>query len=389
MTLPGYELDPTPIVFEIGLGETTVTEVSFVNEFTPGSVGLTKVNKEGATLEGAVFSLFDAEDNELETGLTTDEEGRLVVEELTLGTYYFVETEAPEGYELDNTPLEFEIVFNQEVQLEVIKENSASPGAVELTKVDEKGETLEGAVFTLYDSEDNELQTGLTTDEEGKLVVNDLSPGSYYFVETEAPFGYELDETQLAFEIEFNQQEVVMVEAVNQLILGNVTIIKVDSESDATLQGAEFEIRNDEDQVVETVTTNNLGLVDVQGLTPGDYQLIETKAPDGYQKLEDEIRFTVQVGAEEILELVVQNTKEPTEELTPPPPSETPDPPTTPEPPHEPSETAPTDDKSEDLPKTLPQTGEEWFRYLLIAGSLFIICGSLLLVFNRRKVISA
>ncbi|TSB48561.1 SpaA isopeptide-forming pilin-related protein [Alkalicoccobacillus porphyridii] len=387
-TLPGYELDPTPISFEIGLGQTTITEVSFINEFTLGSVALTKVDEEGDTLEGAVFTLYDAEDNELQTGLTTDEEGRLVVEELAIGNYYFEETEAPVGYELDNTPLEFEIVFNQETQLEVIKENSAIPGAVELTKVDEEGENLEGAVFTLYDSEDNELQTGLTTNEEGKLVVNDLAPGSYYFVETEAPFGYQIDETPRLFEVEFNQQEVVMIEVVNELILGHVTIIKVDSETDVTLQGAEFEIRDGQDQVVETVTTNDLGLVDVQDLTPGDYQLIETKAPEGYQQLVEAIAFTVQVGMEETLELFVQNTKLPPGESTPPPPTETPDPPTTPEPP-EPSDTPPTSGSSEDVPKTLPQTGEEWFRYLLIAGSLLIIVGSLLIVFNRRKVTMA
>ncbi|WYQ42641.1 SpaA isopeptide-forming pilin-related protein [Bacillus sp. FSL W7-1321] len=472
-TLPGYEVNSTPIPFDIGLGETTVGELSFINKFTPGSVGLTKVGQDGETLEGAVFNLFNAEGNELQTGLTTDEEGRLIVEGLAPGSYYFVETEAPFGYELDSTRLEFEIVFNQNAQLELTMENALMLGAVELTKEDETGTSLEGvefelqesdgntlheglltdengkllmdnlqpgsyqlvetetipgyeldptpipfeiergqtetielsfvneftpgsvgltkvnadgnvlegAVFTLYDSEDKELQTGLTTDEEGKLVVSDLVPGSYYFVETEAPFGYKLDEKPLTFEIEFNQQEVVMLEAINQLILGSVIIIKVDSETDATLQGAEFEIRDDKDQVVEKIITNDLGLADVKDLTPGDYQLIETKAPEGYQQLDHAIEFTVNVGAEEILELFVQNTKQPPEELTPPPISETPEPPSTPEP----SETPPTSEKPEDLPKTLPQTGEEWFRYLLIVGSLFIIVGSLLVVFNRRK----
>ncbi|MDO7289098.1 SpaA isopeptide-forming pilin-related protein, partial [Shouchella clausii] len=377
-TIPGYELDSTPIPFEIERGRTETIELSFVNKFAPGSVGLTKVNEDGNVLEGAVFTLYDAEENVLKTDLTTDEEGRLIVEELLPGSYSFVETEAPVGYVLDATPLEFEIVFNQEAQVEVIKENTTLPGAVELTKVDEDGKTLEGAVFALYDSEDKELQTGLTTDGEGKLVVSDLVPGSYYFVETQAPFGYKLDEKPLAFEIEFNQQEVVMLEAINQLILGSVAIIKVDSETDATLQGAEFEIRDDKDQVVETITTNDLGLADVKDLTPGNYQLIETKAPEGYQQLDHAIEFTVKVGAEEILELFVQNTKQPPEEPTPPPISETPSTP-------EPFETPPTSEKPEDLPKTLPQTGEEWFRYLLIVGSLFIIVGSLLVVFNRRK----
>ncbi|MDO7270261.1 MSCRAMM family protein, partial [Shouchella clausii] len=77
--------------------------------------------------------------------------------------------EAPFGYELDDTPLEFEIVFNQETQLELTKENALIPGAIELTKVDEDGSILEGVEFELQDSEGHTLREGLLTDEEGKL----------------------------------------------------------------------------------------------------------------------------------------------------------------------------------------------------------------------------
>ncbi|MFA1823017.1 collagen binding domain-containing protein, partial [Virgibacillus oceani] len=121
------------------------------------------------------------------------------------------ETSAPFGHELDETPLPFEIELGQQDRVEVTKENERTPGGVELLKVGEEEEPLEGAEFALQDAEGNELQSGLTTDEDGLLMVDGLAPGNYQFVETSAPFGHELDETPLPFEIELGQQDRVEV----------------------------------------------------------------------------------------------------------------------------------------------------------------------------------
>uniref|UniRef100_UPI0024469E08 MSCRAMM family protein n=1 Tax=Marinilactibacillus kalidii TaxID=2820274 RepID=UPI0024469E08 len=123
-TIPGYELDQTPQSFEVVLGQTETIELSFENERTPGSVELMKVNPDGEALEGAIFRLEDAEGNELEIGLTTDEAGLIRVENLLPGDYHFIETQAPSGYILDETPLEFTIDFNQSETIELVVENT-------------------------------------------------------------------------------------------------------------------------------------------------------------------------------------------------------------------------------------------------------------------------
>lgn len=41
----------------------------------------------------------------------------------------------------------------------------------------------------------------------GELVVNDLKPGDYQFVETKAPTGYQLNETPIDFMIEKGQDD--------------------------------------------------------------------------------------------------------------------------------------------------------------------------------------
>lgn len=56
---------------------------------------------------------------------------------------------------------------------------------------------------------------------------------------------------------------------------------KVDTEGN-TLAGATFELKKD-DIVEKTITTDDTGLIEFENLTPGEYELHETKAPDGYK----------------------------------------------------------------------------------------------------------
>ncbi|MGK3914544.1 surface adhesion protein, partial [Enterococcus faecium] len=51
------------------------------------------------------------------------------------------------GYELDATPIEFEIERSQTAVVELTKANRLTPGGVVLTKIDDQsGEVLQGAV---------------------------------------------------------------------------------------------------------------------------------------------------------------------------------------------------------------------------------------------------
>ncbi|MCM3760983.1 SpaA isopeptide-forming pilin-related protein [Alkalihalobacillus oceani] len=216
----GYEIDTTPISFTITQNQIELLKLQMENTIILGAVELVKVDKDepALVLEEVEFELQDSQGTTLQTGLTTDQDGRLVVDDLRPGTYQFVETKAAEHYLLPDKPFEFTIVKGQEERLIVRAENQLIPGAVVLIKVDRRnhGNVLAGAEFELQDRNGVALKTGLTTDEDGKLVVDELRPGAYQFVETKAPAGYRLDQTPHLFTIELNQQESVKLLVENQ-----------------------------------------------------------------------------------------------------------------------------------------------------------------------------
>ncbi|WP_143811665.1 MSCRAMM family protein, partial [Oenococcus oeni] len=68
--------------------------------------------------------------------------------------YYFVETKAPEGYQLSNKHFEFTVVKNSQSSVKVAVSDQESTGSVLLNKIDsDTGNPLQGAVFDLYKSD--------------------------------------------------------------------------------------------------------------------------------------------------------------------------------------------------------------------------------------------
>ncbi|KAB2459055.1 SpaA isopeptide-forming pilin-related protein [Bacillus sp. CH140a_4T] len=307
-----YDLNETPIKFTVKKGQEKIASVTATNSLTKGAVELIKIDDvNNSTLEGAIFKIVDMNGNDVRSDLTTDKDGKITVSDLRPGDYQFVETKAPTHYDLNQNPINFTVEKSQTATASVTATNSLTKGSVELTKVDDvDGSTLEGAIFKIVDMNGNDVRSDLTTDKDGKISVSDLRPGDYQFVETKAPTGYDLSAKPIPFTITKGQSQVTSVTALNSLTTGSMELTKVDMDHHGTLEGAIFNILDQDGKVVrEGLQTDGHGKLIVNDLKPGNYQLVETKAPTGYQLDASPINFTIEKAQATPLQITVSNKK--------------------------------------------------------------------------------
>lgn len=78
-------------------------------------------------------------------------------------------------------------------------------------KDQDDGKLLEGVEFELLNEKKEVVYTGLKTDSEGKIMVSNLVPGTYYLKETKTVDGYEIYDQLIKVDIELNQEVTVTV----------------------------------------------------------------------------------------------------------------------------------------------------------------------------------
>ena len=283
-----------PAVKKVTLTADETVDVKIYNQLKKGVAELIKINSENNKefLEGAEFTLYDINHKAIESK-TTDSNGYVSFEQLVYGNYFVKETKAPEGYVIDNTEYPINITKNgQIVKIENAKNvgfvNFPIKGNILVVKSDDsKTNRIEGAEFTLYDSEGNIISVK-TTDKFGEITFKDLLIGSYIVKETNAPEGYICDDNEYTINIDTNGKTYTVSNEpdgklfLNKPIKGSICIIKTDEAMKLELAGAEFTLYDNNKEAILTKTTGIDGNIVFENLVYGNYFVKETKAPEGY-----------------------------------------------------------------------------------------------------------
>ncbi|UTH02934.1 carboxypeptidase regulatory-like domain-containing protein [Macrococcoides canis] len=156
-----------------------------------------------------------------------------------------------------------------------------------LQKINQQGIPLQGATIKLTGNGQTYEMTSTAT---GDISFNNLKPGTYSLTEITAPSGYILDSAVHTVIIDNNGNIQVdgatitgAYQFVNKPIVRNIQVSVYDAISNSPLQGATYQLFDDKNNLLQTVTSDSAGKVQFTNLPYGTYKIVQTKTLPGYQ----------------------------------------------------------------------------------------------------------
>lgn len=161
-------------------------------------------------------------------------------------------------------------------------------GKIIVNKMDDETKTpIEGAIFELYNS-NNELISTKTTDFKGKIEFEDLFQGKYMLKETKTNDEYVLDENS-NFNVNVNYNKTTSIDIENKHKKGNLEVYKIDKDNNNIgLGNVGFELYSKENsKLIGTYYTDADGKIEIKDLRTGDYLLKEISTNQWYNLADD------------------------------------------------------------------------------------------------------
>ncbi len=230
--------------------------------------------------------------------------GTFTIAELPTGDYTVTEFSTLSDYTIKSeNPVKITVVRNQTAKATFVNERDTgnasiikkwtNPNGLTTTQ---KAELEKNVYFTVKNADGAYLKAvskngkyvynGSQTAEarfmltNGKFELTELPTGKYTITEINNAEGY-LPKTQVKT-ITVTKDATASAEFVNKVIVGNVTLTKVDEDyPENKLTGAIFTVyKSDKKTVVGTLKETETGVYSLEGLVYGEYYVQETKAPE-------------------------------------------------------------------------------------------------------------
>ena len=328
--------------FSITIDESSKTEIEYelINEEYGASLKIIKLDKDSLLpirLKEASFKIKNTAINKYISYngvdiFKTDKNGVLVLPiKLGIGKYEIYEVSSPTGYKINNEIVTFEVTKDSKELVEIKVKNEKEYGSLEIIKYGEiitidnnkleyQKELLPNVEYSLYSSDDiisgdgithykkDEFITKKLTDENGKILFDNLLYGKYYVVESNCLASYNVDTNK--YYVEINKDNLNQsLEKINSLKKGSIKINKLDSLSLLPIYNVNFDIYNENNIKIDTLKTNQNGEIYISNLPLGKYYIKEVSAPFPYiiDKKVIEVEITEN---NELIEVNLKNDKQ-------------------------------------------------------------------------------
>lgn len=259
--------------------------VDFDNEQNTIPFEITKTDiSTGELIPDCTFEILNENKEQVITG-TTDENG-IAKFQLAIGKYFYREISAPDIYEIDDTPYQFEITENDDI-VKAEMTNKKKSGSIKVTKTTTGNLNIEGIKFfaTGISDTNKDLKFEATTNENGVAMFNKLVIGKYVITEdgSTVPTAYLVaDEQEVT--VEYNETAEVSFE--NEEKTGSIKVQKR-TEGQKNVEGITFYLKGTSDsgrEINVPAVTDKDGVAVFENVPIGTYTITEdgSTVPYGY-----------------------------------------------------------------------------------------------------------
>ena len=320
----GYKLDSTVHTYNVTSDKVTsaVYEMEpedFTEDVFKGKISLTKqiemLGADAQLEQGAEYQVYlksagsyaNAKGTERDY-LVTGADGKATTKDLPYGTYTLHQIKGVPGREFKDLDVD---VHENGKTYEVTLTNELKYAQLKIVKTSEDG-NVAGFTFKVTRLADGYSKT-YTTSAAGEIITDQMP----VYVDADATqlYEYKVEEINVpdkyrtpdAQTVTLTYGQTAEVSFYNKISRGTLEILKVDHDGVTPLEGAKFEITDDNGNVIATETSGPDGKIKVDSILYGQYHWSEVEAPKGYD-LDDTVHDFAIEHDEQVVEVTQENT---------------------------------------------------------------------------------
>lgn len=319
----GYKLDSRVHTY-VTTTKTEKTEYDlepedFTEDVFKGKISLTKqiemLGADAQLEQGAEYQVYlksagsynAAKDTERDY-LVTGADGKVTTKDLPYGTYTLHQVKGVPGRELKDMDVD---VHENGKTYEVTLTNELKYAPLKIVKTSEDG-NVAGFDFKVTRLSDGYSKT-YTTNAAGEIITDQMP----VYVDADATqlYEYKVEEINVpdkyrtpdAQTVTLTYGQTAEVRFYNKIARGTLEILKVDHDGATPLEGAKFEITDDNGNVIATETSGADGKIKIESIPYGKYHWSEVKAPKGYELDPTVHNFAIEHDGQ-VIEITQENT---------------------------------------------------------------------------------